>query len=188
MSTDKTTFTHTDGRLFTYIADTPHTTKDGRDILLKLWDTCCSFPDCPTRLVVKTATIAPWEWPNFQPAKFCDQHRAVARKAGGWAGQKARAEGLAFWRESEEGKAALAQRAQDVMGAVERAIHSTTAALLLTEGAADWSAVRRQVIGGMEKPAAGVRDTRYQRVTRALYSLMEKRRIKHCNGVLTLLR
>lgn len=183
-----TTFLHTDGRVFTYCGDVEHTTRDKRNITLKVWETCCLHPGCTERLVVRTATHTPEDWPNFKPAKFCDAHRTAARKAAQAKLVKARADGLARWRASPEGKAAIEQRAQDTMGAIERAIYEAVNALALLDEQVQWPEVRRAVLNTLPPPADGQRDTRQQRVVRALYSLMDKRRLNHRNGVVTLLR
>lgn len=188
MTVEKTSFTHSDGRTFNYHGASPHVTRDGRNVTLKGWETCCAAPGCDARFVVKTATETPWLWPNFQPAKFCGVHRADARKEGQAKLIKARADGLAKWRSSEEGKAALEQRAKDCMGSIERTMYEAVRDLSLVDEKVMWCDVYRLVIATMEKPKEGKRDTRYQRMSRALWTLREKGRLDYRSEVVTLLR
>lgn len=187
--TTETPFVHTDGRVFTYRGDVAHTTRDKRDITLKEWETNCTHPGCGERLIVRTATPTPWEWPRFSPAQFCEAHRAVARKAAQTKLVKARTDGLSRWRASPEGKAALEQRARDCMGSVEQMLYDTVRDLALADEKVAWSDVHRLVVAKMEPPAEGMRDTRHQRVLRALYNLQwNKKRLAYRSGVVTLLR
>lgn len=188
MTPKETTFTHTDGRVFTYLGESPHITRDNRNIVLKVWETCCSHPHCTKRLIIKTATDNPWIWPNFRPAKFCDPHRTLARKEGQAQLVKARAEGLARWRESPQGKAALEQRAEDCMGRLERALYERACALSLTDEVVNWPDVLRPVLDTMPPPEEGHRDTRRQRLMRALDSLCFKHRLKYHKGTITVRR
>jgi hypothetical protein len=168
-------FEHTDGRMFYYTGRVPHTTRDQRLVNLCVWETSCSCPDCPRSLTVKTAITTPWTWPNFAPAKFCEEHRVLARKRGAAALKRARLDGLAAWHASPEGKAAKALRHQAINGKIERAVYQAVQDLSLADGWARPLDVYRIVEAAMPPPAPGKRDTRAFRTERALNSLLAKK-------------
>lgn len=173
-----TTFTHTDGRVFDFVETVPHTTRDGREVTLKAWRTCCSTPGCAKALIVRTATETPQTWENFEPAKFCGQHRKLARARAA----QARNDGLHRWLESPEGQAARAAR----LGGVERAAMEAVQGLVLADGAALVDDVYAAALALMKAPPADARDTRQYRLKRALDSLIEKGRLAYRAGVFTL--
>lgn len=182
-------FTHADGRQFIPVGTSPHTTRDGRSVTLKVWKTCCTSSGCEVPLLVRVATPTPQTWRNFMPPKFCDSHRAVARKANQINLVKARANGLAKWRESPEGAAVLARRKRDGMGSVEKLVYEKACDLSLADPAVPWPALRTAVLAAMDPPAEGKRDTRPQRISRAFWALeWEKERLSHRNGLVTVLR
>lgn len=161
-------FTHTDGRVFTYVGTVPHTTRDGRAITLNKWETSCSKARCHAKLIVRCATDTPNEWPNFSPAKYCRTHRHFARRDNA---RKA----LLAWHASPEGKAAKALRAQAINGKVERAVYQAVQDLSLADEWVKPLEVYHIVEAAMPPPAPGKRDTRAFRTERALNSLLAKK-------------
>ena len=181
-------FIHTDNRVFTQVGDTPHTTRDKRNITLVVWRTECSHPDCGASLLIKTATDEPNKWRNFSPAKYCPTHRLAAIREATSKRIAARADGLIRWRESEEGQAAIKKQAEDCMGKIEQMLYNAVADLSLVSEEVLWEEAGRVVMEALPTAPEGKRDTRGQRISRALHSLIAKGRLKYYGGVLTLLR
>ncbi len=177
MPPDKTGFFHTDGRIISHVGETLHTTRDGREITLQVWRVHCLKDGCGVAFTVRTATHTPWDWPAFSPKKYCDDHRTAARVAGMAHLVKARADGLARWRKSPEGKAALKQRRMNHMGGVELLVYETAAGLALADGAAPVRELAATVMAALPLPKG--RDTRKFRVKRALGRLESKEWVKY---------
>ena len=181
-------FKHTDNRIFTHTGTAPHTTKDGREMILNLWETSCTHPDCLHKLIIKTATPTPENWKNFEPRKFCPMHLSFMKRREHSRLIKARAEGLRKWMASEEGKIAIKARARNNMGRVDRALYQAALDLSLTEETILWQAALTMAMARLPPPKEGQRDTRYYRVARSLSHLREKGFIKYTNGTLIILR
>lgn len=164
--TEKLPFTHSDGRVFTPAGEAPHTTKDGRQILLNVWVAPCTKPNCRALVTVKTATPTPAEWRAFTPAQYCRPHRDAARK-------RASAEGLRKWLDSPKGRAERAGRT----GVVEDAVIDAVAELSLVSDGVSVTDLLDAVEQGMPHPAEGKRDTRRYRARRALDMLIVKDRM-----------
>ena len=181
-------FIHTDNRVFTLVGNAPHTTRDKRNIMLMVWQTECSHPGCAATLTVKTVTDTPSGWRNFCPAKYCPTHRIEALRKARANLIAARADGLIRWRESEEGQAAIKKQAEDCMGKIEQMLYNAVADLSLVSEEVLWEEAGRVVMEALPTAPEGKRDTRGQRISRALHSLVAKGRLKYYGGVLTLLR
>lgn len=178
-----TAFTHRDNRTFTHRGSYLHTTKDGREVILQVWEARCLYPGCTRSVTTMTATMEPWDWPRFAPPKYCTSHRSEARRR---ASTKA-SQTLQAWRESPAGRAALEARQEHYLGTVERVLYDTIQAAGLTDDAVPWFTVLSQACEALPAPTTG-RDTRKQRILRALESLQAKGRVHYRDGVLTLLR
>jgi hypothetical protein len=181
-------FTHSDGRIFTYAGTAPHTTKDGREVTLRCWETSCTHPGCPRKFIVKTGTETPNEWKNFTPRKLCPEHLSLYRMQSHPRLVKVRAEGLRKWMASEEGQAALKERAQNRMGKIEKALYNAIQDLSLTDEAVSWQEALKMAQARLPPPEGDKRDWRYYVVMRAITSLRAKGFVKYANGVVTILR
>jgi len=172
------TFKHTDGRLFSHLGETPHRTRDGRDIKLQVWDVRCLNPECDDHLRILTATNTPQTWPNFEPRKYCKKHLSLARKSA----IKARQQGLVDWLASPEGEESLRNRKGKIEACVIGMLEEHS---LLGEGVPA-SAAFKKAEGELAAPPVGKRDTRHMRVMRSLDSLIRKDRIHVINNILHL--
>lgn len=166
-----TTFTHTDGRTFTYIGEAPHITRGGHTLTVKLWRTSCSCPGCAAPLVVRTVTATPQGRSSFNPAKFCETHRIDA---------------FVRWRASPDGAAQLARLSKDRIGTTERILYEAVREHLT--GGPNWRAAIEAATAALPPPQDGKRDTRRQRVLKALDRLQAKGRLHYRAGVISVRR
>jgi hypothetical protein len=169
-------FTHSDGRVFNYTGDVPHTTRDGRDIVLRTWQTTCGVAGCSNVVVVRTATDRPQDWARFEPRRYCDEH--APKTKGGWRklspeAKAAQQAGLKRWRESAAHNEAMRNR----LGPVERTVLEAAEALLLIEDAPEVGAVLDYTVENGMAHEDTKRDTRRWRAMRALVQLVKKGRV-----------